>query len=126
MKLMFTVPGPPVPKARARLVRKGGRVRSFTPDRTTEYEHRMMAYATQAKAKAGCSWPLEGTFRLHVDVYRAVQRGDADNFLKAAGDGLNGVLWLDDRMVHDARVRLYLDRKNPRTVVTVWALGEAE
>ena len=38
MRVCFTVVGDPVPKARARTVRKGGRTWSFTPKRVAAWE----------------------------------------------------------------------------------------
>jgi hypothetical protein len=34
----FFIAGTPVPKARARVVRQGGKIRSYTPSKTADYE----------------------------------------------------------------------------------------
>jgi Holliday junction resolvase RusA-like endonuclease len=48
---------------------------------------------------------------------------DADNVVKAVFDGLNGVLWRDDVLVVDLRVRKRY-AATPCVRVEVWALDE--
>ena len=38
-------------------------------------------------------------------LIRPAGKPDADNLLKAAGDGLNAIVWRDDSQIVDARVR---------------------
>lgn len=97
--LTFWVDGRPVPKERARTIRtKGGKYRTFTPPRTAAWEQRV-----RLVAQAACSavrWrPVPARYEVDVTVYRARRAGDGDNFLKAAKDALNGVVWPDDGMV---------------------------
>lgn len=104
--LTFWVDGRPVAKERARTVRtKHGKHRTFTPSRTAAWEARV-----RLVAQAACSavrWKPETTaYRVAITVHRARRAGDADNFLKAAKDALNGVVWPDDRMVTVASVEL--------------------
>lgn len=118
--IAFTVPGVPVPLARPRMGR-GGRV--YTPEPSQQYKQRIALVANMHAYKHG--WvrtDKAARYRVHVETYRAAERGDCDNFLKAVLDGLNGVLWPDDRQVHDARVVIRVDRQNPRTVVSVTVL----
>ncbi len=117
MNLSFTVHGPPVPKARARVV-KG---RAFTPKRTRDYESHVTAVAFAAASR--CSkWPKDATYALIVVVWRAANRGDLDNYLKAVSDALNGIAWNDDRQVTRITGRLGIDRLQPRVEVNVEAL----
>ena len=104
--LTFWVDGRPVPKERARTVKtKRGKYRTFTPDRTAAWERTVRAYAMRACAAAG--WrPVDGAYAVEVTVHRARKAGDGDNFLKAAKDALNAIVWPDDRMVAQASVRL--------------------
>lgn len=118
--LRFVVPGPPVPKARARVVRTGGKVRSFTPAKTARYERAVGAYALQARLLVP-RWPLDASYAVQVHVYRAARRGDADNFLKGAIDGCNGVLWGDDRQVRRTFAELH-DGETPRLEISVEVL----
>lgn len=104
--LVFWVDGRPVPKERARTVRtKRGKHRTFTPPRTEAWEQRVRLVA-QAACSAARWKPEVGTYAVDVTVHRARRAGDADNFLKAAKDSLNGIVWPDDRMVMTALVRL--------------------
>lgn len=49
---------------------------------------------------------MDGAYTVDIVVHRARRAGDADNFLKAAKDAMNNVIWPDDRMVICASVRL--------------------
>lgn len=104
--LVFWVDGRPVPKERARTVRSPyGKHHTFTPKRTVAWEQTIRAHAMRAIAQA--EWrPTAARYEIDIEVHRAARRGDADNFLKAAKDALNGVIWPDDRMVAKASVTL--------------------
>lgn len=109
MKLSFVVYGPPVPKARARIVRNADassgapKTRSYTPTKSADYEKHvgMVAFAERVKTRG---WPaLDRNVRigLSVRVYRSREQGDLDNFVKSAKDALNKVLWSDDWQVRE-------------------------
>ena len=123
----FTVPGTPVPCARARVVRNilpdgSSRTRGVTPSKTSSYEERVALIARSASARA--RWrPTAKAFLLDLMVFRAVRAGDWDNFGKGVCDALTKArIWPDDRYVEDARVRLFLDREHPRVDVVVQEL----
>lgn len=113
----FTVPGPPVPKARARHGR--GR-RSYTPTKTASYEEKVALCARLALNKTK-GWPTSPNARFFVecDVFRQHKRGDFDNFLKSILDGLNGVAWTDDSQVVGGTVRRFDGFIPPRCEVVV-------
>jgi Holliday junction resolvase RusA-like endonuclease len=111
MKLTFTIPGPPVPKARARVVAtKGGKARSYTPEKTASYQQVVAWRALRARQEVS-GWPYgraltpetAARFGLLVTVYHST-RGDWDNYGKAVSDACNGILWHDDEQVCDGRV----------------------
>ena len=112
MKLTIEVPGNPVPKGRPRFSR--GRV--FTPKKTSDYEAIVAIAASNAMKSAGVtktSELVEVTVTAVIEIpksYRGKKRtdallgrtapsGDLDNFCKSALDGLNSVVFDDDKQV---------------------------
>jgi len=138
--IAFTVPGQPIGKGRPRVGKVGGHARLFTPAKTASYEG-LVAHTAQA-AMAGRPL-LEGAVaaNLFIDCpvpaswsgkkQRAALAGevlptskpDADNVVKAIFDGLNGVLWRDDVLVVDLRVRKRY-APTPCVRVEVWAVEQ--
>lgn len=133
-KLSFVVPGPPVPKARARVVRNKDRVtgatktRSFTPDKSASYEQHVGILALAARTKAKQWLGLDRCVRigLSVRVYRSREQGDLDNFIKSAKDALNGVLWADDWQVRRFGECFVeeVEKGRERLEVDVWTLDQ--
>lgn len=111
----FSVPGPPVPKARARI----GRGRAYTPARTVRHERLVWAYAAKAQVR-----PLAGDIEVRCRFY-LVRRPDpqhpldVDNLLKLVLDALKGKGWTDDSQVADLHGRRFVDTENPRTEVEI-------
>lgn len=109
IRLSFTVPGPPVPKARARVYqqqnKRTGQVetRAITPDKTRAYEKHVQtcAYAAWLRLKqTGVRWPLDAIYGLSVRVYRSRDMGDLSNYEKSIEDGAEGILWTNDKKIH--------------------------
>jgi Holliday junction resolvase RusA-like endonuclease len=102
VRLTFTIPGPPVPKARARVVTdKQGKTRGVTPAKTRAYEKHIAMVAMGARSHCS-AWPwrdTEARFGLSVRVYRSRDAGDLGNYEKTVEDAFNGVLWPDDRQM---------------------------
>lgn len=116
MTISLVIPGPPVAKGRPRISTRGGFARAYTPAKTVAYEG-LVAMAGH-EAMAGRA-PIEGALRLGMvatfqvpaswskkktaaaleGAVRPAGRPDADNILKAIGDGLNGVVWRDDAQI---------------------------
>ena len=101
----FYVEGQPVPKARARTVRKGGKTWSFTPKRVAEWEK-----AVSVEAEKFFEEPLNGPLGIELTFYMRRPKSrrketwvsttpDLDNLEKAVLDGLSGVVYTDDRLV---------------------------
>lgn len=119
MRLSFVIPGPPVPKARARRG-KGGRW--YTPDATRRYEGAIHRAAALALMTSGLClrWPRAAEYRLTARLFFPDRRRrDADNVIKSLADGMIGVLWDDDHRVGIAADPWQVDRDNPRAEVTV-------
>lgn len=112
----FTVPGAPVGKGRARFSRQGGFVRTHTPEKTVNFENLVKIFASQAMAGAA---PFKRPVALRMDIYMQIpaswskkrqdlaERGlicattkpDVSNVLKAIEDGMNGIVYDDDKQI---------------------------
>lgn len=126
--LSFTIPGEPVPKARARTVRG----HTYTPERTRGAEawvgvHARRAIVLDWEKGVYTPYPNDEHYGLKVTAYckskRAI-RSDGSNFLKLVEDALNGIVWADDWQVFDTRCLKVPVTENPRTEVFIWKLEE--
>ena len=129
MRVCFTVFGDPVPKARARTVRKGGRTWSFTPKKVAAWEN-----VVKAEAVKHFSEPFNGPVALSLAFFMKRPKSrkkdnyvmttpDLDNLEKAFLDGLNEVAYLDDKqVVVKSAVKRYIVVGEPRVEVVVSAL----
>lgn len=115
--LSFTVPGAPVAKGRPRLSNIGGKARAFTPAKTVRYEQLVALAAQQAMdgraavrdvplvvrvvayVPIPASWSARKQAAATAGTVKPISRPDADNFLKAGLDGMNGVVFHDDAQV---------------------------
>ena len=142
LRLSFVVPGAPRPKARARTIplqrtdgtpirNKHGRIatRTFTPAATAEYESRVRLFA-QAALNGAPEWrsfveahPTGRIYRVHLLFVIPADRGDDDNYQKAAVDGMNGIAFADDRQIRQKLVEVVVDKSAPRTEVMIEVAG---
>lgn len=120
-ELRFEVAGPPVPCARARVVRnkRRGRVHGVTEPRTRAYEEHVGWAARAAVMRARWKFTTEDRYEIELTFYCSADRGDWDNLAKAATDPLKGIVWHDDQHVKAARVRVVVDRVHPRAEIVV-------
>ena len=120
--IQFTVPGPPVPKKRARVLRNG---HSYTDKRTVDYETSVAEAAMVAKVKVE---PGHVGYTLGFEFYLSARYWNTDlgNLLKAGEDGLQRYLkaaygWDDGQVVKYRNIYKTLCAKGEeRTVVTLW------
>lgn len=109
----FTIPGAPVPKARARAAIHNGRITHHSDPVTKAYEQ-AVAWAAKAAGVKPISGPvaLQTVFWLPLpgswskkrasealQSEKATSRPDLDNYIKSIMDALNGVAWTDDAQV---------------------------
>ncbi len=120
----FTVPGRPVPKARARITQRG----NYTPAATKQYEAMVSMYAQIAMAGRPL---LEGPLYMFLlfkmpkpkkltRKYPSV-KPDKDNLEKAYSDGMNGIVYKDDSQITHGTVWSIYDDE-PGVEVAVWEI----
>jgi len=130
--ICFTIPRPPVAKARPRVVRTKGGVRTFTPAKTRRFELDVAAIASEYVVE-----PIDGP--VAVDILAILprpkrlmrkkdpegflwhdKRPDADNIRKAVLDGLQTALRDDAQVCAGKTVKVYAEKTGqPRTVVRI-------
>lgn len=136
IKLTFDFP--PVAQARPRATRFGRGIRLYDLKQ-------VHAYKAQLAESARFMYhgkPLSGALRVELWFYRQVQKSiskkeralrltgahrptvkpDTDNFIKSTLDGLNGLLWEDDRQIVDIIVHKYYS-DHPRIEIEVEETG---
>jgi Holliday junction resolvase RusA-like endonuclease len=116
MDIDFWLPGDPVPKARARVVRFNGGMRAYTPPETKQYETRVGWMAKQAmlsRAPTQLAVKLMIEFRLAMPrswsqkrrdaaiagLYVPTVKPDLTNLIKSIEDGMNGIVYRDDSQI---------------------------
>lgn len=121
--ISFTVSGNPIPKARPRRGRNGI---WYTPQKTRDYERtvymtaiRVVPWETR-EAMLAHKGALRVNLRFFRDTYRAC---DLDNLAKVVSDGLNGILWRDDRQIKKLKASMEVDAQNPRVEIEIEAMG---
>ena len=110
----FTVVGVAVPKQSFR-ARKDGR--HFQSQRVVDWQRTVAEYARMYMF----DWDLlTGDLLVSLDFYLPTRRRvDLDNLSKGVLDGLNGVVWEDDKQIVGLMLSKQHDRDNPRVVVDV-------
>ena len=138
--IAFEVPGLPVPKARARVTRRGI---TYTPRETLNYEAQVrVAYANAYPGRqpfaagTALALQLEAHFPLPAGAPKRLrrqmeagtttpmtQRPDLDNLVKTVLDALNRVAWADDGQVAEITARKRRTVSAPRLSVSVAELA---
>lgn len=133
MRIEFTINGECVPKARPRFSKFG---HVYTTPKTRAYEN--IVKSTAIDNRVPC---ITTALRVELIIYKSIPKSfskkkrelanegkiypvvkpDIDNYVKAVLDGLNGVLFVDDKQIVDFRaIKKYSD--NPRVEVTAWSI----
>ena len=117
----FKVDANPVGKQRARYVKRGNFVSTYTPEKTRTYETLIRDAATEAM---GTSEPLETPVTLYLYIRvpipksyskkkleaclngmdQPIKKPDASNILKSVEDGMNGIVYKDDSQIINLHV----------------------
>lgn len=126
-QLTFAIPGQPRPKGRPRFSKAG---HTYTPAVTRKYEQLVrvegMKALTQWRSENQARhWNATGPFSLSAFLFMGDKRArDIDNCLKAITDGLNGLLYDDDKQLDEIYAFRDFDSREPRAVVTVARLRD--
>ena len=84
-----------------------------------------IAYVEALRAQVAPMAPrqlLRGTLKLTAHIYYASRRPDLDPSLIL--DGLQGLVYTNDRQVREQHLHWHLDRDNPRAAITVEETGD--
>ena len=121
MMVMFTVYGEPVGKGRPRFARRGNFVSTYSPQKTKTYEDeiKMMAKAAMGSSEA-LDTPVTVAIYIRVGIpasfskqkrkdalegiIKPTKKPDIDNIAKCFLDGMNDIVYLDDKQVVNLHV----------------------
>ena len=95
--VVFTVPGRPRGKERPRMGRNG---KFYTPKTTREYEE-SVAWFAKAAYKGE---PTKDPVRLDMTIRSSKSRADMSNILKSIEDGMNGIIYVDDKQIKEIHI----------------------
>lgn len=132
-RIEFTINGECVPKARPRFSKYG---HVYTTPKTRAYEK--IVKTTAIDNNVPC---ITTALKIKIMVYKSIPKSfskekrrlaengkilpvvkpDVDNYVKAVLDGLNGILFLDDKLICDLSVGKRYSNY-PRVEVTAWSV----
>ena len=119
--VMYTVYGEPVGKGRPRFARRGAFTHAYTPEKTKTYEDeiRMMARAAMGSSEV-LETPVTVAIYIRVGIptsfskqkrkdalegiLKPTKKPDIDNIAKCFLDGMNDIVYLDDKQVVNLHV----------------------
>lgn len=123
MMIIFTVPGAPQGKGRARVGKtRSGSIVMHTPDKTVIYERAVGFIAQCAMTQLSIREPLRSAVSVQISAVFSpakslsklqksqllgtpcTKKPDADNIAKIVCDALNGIVWVDDSQVSELHV----------------------
>ena len=115
MKFRFTVPGEPVGKGRPRVVRRGGFIQTYTPEKTASYENLVKLEFQRQGGRMMKDGPVYMSIMAWYAIPKSVskrkreamigglilptKKPDCDNLAKSIADALNGLAYRDDSQV---------------------------
>lgn len=108
MLVEYEIQGMPIPKGRPRFNGKT----AYTPKRTRDWEALIRTSSSAAMKEK----PTEKACSVLLEIYGKF-RGDLDNIAKAFLDGMNGVVYKDDRQIKELHIICHDGEK--RTLVRV-------
>ena len=124
--LQFAFDAEPHAKGRPRFDSATGRV--YTPANTRAFETyiRDMAHYEMLKARQRKLWDLDTPCQhLKAKIFVSRDNQDLTNVLKALEDGLQGVVWRNDKQVRAITASIHRARRGARSDVTVECLEDS-
>ncbi len=127
--MRLVIEGDPVPKGRPRFARRGKFISTYTPAKTAVYERELAIMASNQMEGMILECPIrvevEAIFQRPIRFNHPNQQpaADVDNLLKIVGDGLNKIVWKDDRQITSALVtKKYGDK--PLLIVRIFTANQ--
>ncbi|MGX7200046.1 RusA family crossover junction endodeoxyribonuclease [Enterococcus nangangensis] len=139
---MITIPMPPKPQSRPQSTIRRGRILVYEENPMTLYKRRVAGWVYESGVSKIVTGPVALTLRFYIAPPKYLakvkkrqealkneqiyvdKKPDADNYVKAILDAINGIVYKDDGQVASlSAVKLY--SYNPRTEIEVTVL-EAE
>lgn len=115
----FYVPGSPRGKERPR---KGKNANFYTPSRTREYEN-LVAWGARIAHHGD---PFEGPVKLVLAISSCKSRADTSNILKSIEDGMNGIVYFDDKQIMEIHITRTRENGEGVEVAVSKLRGEAD
>ena len=120
MKFKVIFEGQPLSKDNIRMRNKKGQY--YLPKKYKKWEkEKQLQFCLQ---KEYWGFPLKKPLEVFFDFYYKDRRyGDLGNAEKSICDAMNKVFWMDDKQIEIIHKRRFLDKDNPRIVLTVIERG---
>lgn len=132
----FTIKAVPQPQLRPRIASFGGHPHVYDPKSTRDFKRIVTKLASDEMGKTE---PIDGPLKVALTFYRPVQQSlskrafdkravgdelptvkpDVSNYLKAVEDALNGVAWVDDRLITTEIIKKRYST-TPRIKLKIW------
>lgn len=132
MMVKFTIPGKPGSKGRPKFSRQGEYVRTYTPEKTVEYEN-LVRVAWMQAGSPKLNGAIRGDYIAYFPIPKSLSKKkqremygkpylgkpDRDNTEKVIQDALNGCLYDDDAQVYSGWYEKIYVREGEETRVEV-------
>lgn len=138
-EIKLIIYGEPVAQGRPRFARAGKYVHAYDPERSQNYKQLVRLWATNQLKKidgfkmfqnALCvdltfylgvptSWSKKRRIEAASGLTRPIKKPDIDNLYKSVTDALTGLVWADDSIITDARIRKRYTADTARVEVVV-------
>ena len=139
--IRFVYKGKPIGKERPRTINRNGKVWSYTPKKTMEYESQIRNSFLESADFFGAPFytkEYEGKITVYINAYFKIpesysdsrkfllngkpypKKPDCDNLIKAILDSLNGVAYKDDSQVYDVHIKKIYNKIDGVEVVILY------